>query len=252
MAHVGVLKVLLENRIPIDALAGTSVGSVVAAAYASGCTVDEMLREARAARWRDFAHWTVPRLGFATNVPMETMLHRLLHCSRFEEVSIPLAIVATDVSTGEPVTYRDGDLLPPLRASCSFPGLFVPVKYRNRLLVDGAIVGSVPVAALREMGVDVTIGVYLKTGDPLHMPTNIFQVVGQAFHIASSAGETAWRKTCDVVIEPDVGRFRWDDFGHADELILIGERAARQALPAIQALLQPQARLAVPRAAPAR
>ncbi len=252
LAHVGVLKVLVENQIPIDALAGTSVGSVVAAAYASGCTLDEMLRDARATRWRDFARWTLPRLGFATNVPMETMLHRVLRCSRFEELSIPLAIVSTDVSTGEAVIFREGDLFPPLRASCSFPGLFVPVKYRNRLLVDGAIVGSVPVAALREMGMDVTIGVYLKTGDPLHTPTNIFQVVGQAFHIASSAGETAWRKACDVVIEPDVGRFRWDDFGHVDELILIGERAAGQALPAIQALLQPGALLAIPRPVPAR
>ncbi len=98
----------------------------------------------------------------------------------------------------------------------------------------------------------MTIGVYLKTGDPLHTPTNIFQVVGQAFHIASSAGETAWRKACDVVVEPDVGRFRWDDFGHVDELIRIGERAARRALPAIQALLQTGAPLAIPRPAPAR
>src|SRR5712692_6126977 len=181
LAHLGVLKVLVENHIPIDAMAGTSVGSVVAAAYASGCTMDEMLAEARAVRWSDIASWTIPRLGFATNVRMEAMLQRLLRRSRFEELSLPLSVVATDVSTGQAVVFREGELFPPVRASCSFPGLFVPVSYQGRLLVDGAIVGSVPVGALQQMGVDVIVAVHLKTGDPSQAPTNVFQVVGQAF-----------------------------------------------------------------------
>jgi NTE family protein len=252
LAHLGVLKVLLENQIPIDALAGTSVGSVVAAVFASGCTIEEMIEEARATRWNDVARWTIPRLGFATNAPLQALLGRVLHRSRFEELSIPLAIVATDVSTGQAVTFREGDLVPALRASCSFPGLFVPVKYRGRLLVDGALVGSVPVAALRDMGVEKIIGVYLKAGDPRRTPSNVFQVVGQAFQIVASLGQEAWRKACDVVIEPDTTGLGWDDFERADELILAGERAARKALPALQALLKAQPAWALPRPVPAR
>jgi NTE family protein len=252
LAHLGVLKVLVENQIPIDALAGTSVGSVVAAAFASGSTIEEMIEEARATRWKDVARWTIARLGFASNAPLEALLGRVLHGSRFEELSIPLAIVATDVSTGQAVTFREGDLVPALRASCSFPGLFVPVKYRGRLLVDGALVGSVPVAALRDMGVQKIIAVYLKAGDPRQTPSNVFQVVGQAFQIVASLGQEAWRKACDVVIEPDTTGLGWDDFERADELILAGERAARQALPALRALLNTQSAWALARPVPAR
>ncbi len=244
MAHIGVLKVFAENAIPIDALAGTSAGSIAAALYASGCRVEEMIEEARRIRWNNFARWTLPRLGFATNERMEGMLRQMLGCSRFEELSIPLAIVAADISTGETVIFRHGDLIPPLRASCSVPGLFAPVEYQGRLLVDGAIVGSVPVAPLREFGVDTIIAVSLKAGEPRHTPTNLFQVVGQAFQIAGSRSETTWRGDCDLTIEPDVTDFKWDDFARADEMILAGERAARQALPTLRALVQPRVLIA--------
>ncbi len=243
LAHIGVLKVLSENQIPIDALAGTSIGSVVAAAFASGCSPEEMAEEARKTRWKSFARWTVARMGLATIGRMEEMLRRVLHCSKFEELAIPLVVVAADISTGEAVSFRQGDLFPPLRASCSLPGLFTPVAYQGRLLVDGAIVGSVPVVPLRDCGVDKIIAVHLKTDSSLHTPTNLFQVMGQAFQIAQARNMPTWREYCDVVIEPEVSDFNWDDFSQADELILAGERAAREALPALHGLLQPRALL---------
>jgi NTE family protein len=237
LAHIGVLKVLVENHIPIDALAGTSVGSVVAAAIADGCSIEEMIEEARKIRWKSFARWTVARLGLATNERMEGMLRRTLHASTFEELSIPLAVVAADLTNGEAVVFRKGALIPPLRASCSFPGLFVPVVYQGRLLVDGAIVGSVPVGAVQELGVDLVIGVHLKTNDPRQTPTNILQAVGQAFQIAQNLNQATWRDQCDVVIEPDTNDFKWDDFERIEELILAGERAARESLTKLKALL---------------
>ncbi len=239
MAHIGVLKVLVENGIPIDALAGVSVGSIVGAAFAAGATPEEMTEEARRVRWSSFARWTVARLGLASNSKMDAMLRQMLHCSTFEELKKPLAVVAADISTGEAVVFRRGDLIAPVRASCSFPGLFAPVAYQGRLLVDGAIVGSVPTGALQEMGVDRIIGVYLKNNGPRNVPTNIVQVVGQAFQIAESQSSKSWREDCDVVIEPAMSDFTWDDFGRVDEMILAGEHAARQMLPALRRLLEP-------------
>ena len=137
VAHVGVLKVLVENGIPIAALAGTSAGSVAAAAFASGCSIEEMIAAARALRWNRFARWTIPRLGFATNERMASLLSGMLRCRTFEQLKIPLAVVAADITTGEATTFREGNLILPVRASCCFPGLFTPVEHRGRLLVMG-------------------------------------------------------------------------------------------------------------------
>lgn len=250
VAHLGVLKVLVENQIPIDALAGTSVGSVVAAAFASGCPLDEMIEEARQVRWKTFGRWGVARLGLATNERMEAMLHRVLRCSAFEDLRVPLAVVAADISTGETVVFRRGELIPPLRASCSVPGLFIPIPYQGRLLVDGAIVANVPAGPLEEMGVDRIVAVDLTAHRFRRTPTNIFQVIGQSLAIAQNLNQTNWRKNCDVVIEPEVSGINWDAFERADELIATGERATREALPALRALASAHA-LAEPARAPA-
>lgn len=239
MAHIGVLKVLAENGIPIDALSGASVGSIIAAVFAAGATPQEMTEYGRRVRWGSFARWTVARLGLASNWKMDAMLREFLRCTTFEELKKPLAVVATDISSGETAVFREGELIAPLRASCSFPGLFTPVSYQGRLLVDGAIVGSVPASALRGMGMDRIIGVHLNSNGPQHVPTNIFQVVGQAFQIAERQSSKTWRQDCDAVIEPDVTKFNWDDFDRVDEMVAVGEQAARAALPMVRRLLEP-------------
>ena len=239
LAHIGVLKVLVENQIPIDALAGTSAGAIAAAAFASGCTIEELTAAARRMRWSNLARWTFPRLGFATNERMEWFLSKVLHCRTFEELKLPLAVVATEVTTGAAVVFREGDLMPPLRASCSFPGLFVPIELNGRMLVDGAIVSSVPVQALR--GMDAIVAVHMGVQGLRYRPKNLFEVVGESFRIVESRNESAWRDHCDLVIEPEVAGFRWDDFERADELIEAGEMAARRTLPALRHLIQERA-----------
>ena len=235
-AHIGVLKVLLENKIAIDALAGTSIGGIVAAGLASGCTIEEMVAVARKTRWSSFARWTFPRLGFATNERLESFLSKALPCRTFEQLKLPLAIVAADLTTGEAVVFREGDLMVPLRASCAFPGLFVPVDHGGHLLVDGAIVNSVPVSALSSM--DLVVAVHIRSNGLQRRPTSLFEVVGESFRITQSLSESSWRDHCDLAIEPELGDFRWDDFGRADELIASGEAAARKALPALRHLLR--------------
>ena len=235
-AHIGVLKVLREDQIEVDNLAGTSIGGIVAAAAASGCTIDEMAAAARKVRWSSIARWTFPRFGFATNEPLRAFLSKALPCRTFEQLKLSLAIVAADLRTGEEVIFREGELMTPLHASCSFPGLFVPVEYRGRLLIDGAIVNSVPVSALS--GVDVVVAVNIRSSALERSPTNLFEIVGESFRIAQNLNQSSWRDRSDLVIEPDLKDFGWDDFERVGELIAAGEMAARRALPALRNLLR--------------
>lgn len=236
LAHIGVLKVLVENKIAIEALAGTSIGSIVAAGMASGCTIDEMVTAARKTRWGSFARWTFPHLGFATNERLESFLSKTLPCRAFEQLKLPLAIVTADLATGEAVIFREGDLMIPLRASCSFPGLFVPIEHGGRLLLDGAIVNNVPVSALP--GVDLIVAVHIRSNGLHRRPTSLFEVLGESFRITQNLNQSSWRDHCDLTIEPELEDFRWDNFGRADELIATGEIAARKALPGLRRLLR--------------
>jgi len=244
VAHIGVLRVLHENDIPIDCIAGTSVGSLVAAAYAGGATLDQMEGQASATRFKDFARWTLSWLGLATNERLENYLHRFSATRRFEELKMPLAIVTTDLVTGEPVYFTQGELGPPLRASCAYPGLFLPVEYQGRTLVDGFLVGPVPVDAVRQLGAEVVIAVYLEANPFDEKPKDLVDVIGRSFSIMQRCAHEHWRHKADVVIEPDVKHILWDDFGKTPQLIAAGEAAARAALPRIREVLASSGRQA--------
>src|SRR5580692_8294155 len=164
IAHIGVLRVLEQNQIPIDFIAGTSVGALVAATYASGASVAEMERQGIETRFRDFGRWTVSRMGMASNERLEDYLHKFTPARYFHEMKVPLCIVATDLGAGESVYFTEGEIGPALRASCAYPGLFLPVEYRNRILVDGFLTETVPAPAVREMGADIVISVHLEPG----------------------------------------------------------------------------------------
>lgn len=235
MAHIGVIKVLEENRIPIHAIAGSSVGSVIGGAYASGTTVAEMEKKASAIHFSDFGRWTVSRLGLASNARMEQLLRRCFCVSTFEELRIPLAVTATDITSGEPVVFRSGDLVEPVRASCAYPALFLPVEIDGRTLIDGAFSSPVPVAPLLEMGATHVIAVNLEAHPlPAPVPTNLFQMIGQCFSLLQTRSSGKWREQAHCVIEPKVAGHNWDDFSSAPQLIAAGEQATRAALPKIQ------------------
>src|SRR5581483_8839837 len=152
MAHIGVIKVLEEEGIPISFIAGTSVGALVGAVYSSGMTPQEMQEIACLIRFKDFARWTVSRLGFATNDRMTGLLERMLKVRTFEECRIPLAVTATDFISGDPVIFTSGKLIDPVRASCAYPGMFLPVNVNGRLMVDGMLAHTVPSTPLRALG----------------------------------------------------------------------------------------------------
>ena len=228
IAHIGVLKVLEEEGIPVSIVTGTSVGALIGAIYCSGMSIEELERIARTCRFTTFARWTVSRYGFASNDRMVSFLNRILKVKTFEELKIPLGVTATDFNSGEGVVFHSGSIVDPVRASCAYPGMFLPVEIRGRYLVDGMLSHPVPTRPLRDMGADRVLAVQLKgTWSNGGAPRHLFDVIGQSFAIAQDAMAGVWRGAADLVIEPDVAGFAYDDFKRADELMRVGEVAMR-------------------------
>jgi NTE family protein len=236
IAHLGVLRVLQQENIPVDVLTGTSSGALLAISYASGHTIPEIVRQARATRFKDFGNWKLSWLGLASNQKLEHYPRKFLGVTTFEDLKIPLAIAATDLASGEAVYFSHGQLGPALRASCAYPGMFVPVEIRGRMLVDGFLAAPVPVDAARGIGADVVIAVFLESANN-RTPTSIVDVIGLSFSILQRHADLEWRAQADVIIEPVVKDFLWDDFEKTSELIAAGETAARAALPKIRAVI---------------
>jgi NTE family protein len=239
IAHVGVLKVLEQENIPVRVICGTSVGALIGACYCSGLSAAEMEEVARKTRFTSFARWTLSRCGFASNDRMIDFLSRTLKCQTFEELRTPLGVTATDFNTGEAVVFHSGSVIDPVRASCAYPGMFLPIEIGGRHLVDGMLSHPVPTRPVREMGANRVIAVHLKgtwsNGGP---PRHLFDVIGQSFAIAQDAMAPVWRGAADLIVEPDVAGFAYDDFKRTGDLIHAGETAMRRALPEVRKWLE--------------
>lgn len=235
IAHAGVLRIFEQHRIPIHCVTGISAGAIVAAAYASGVAPEEIARVGCSMRFRDVGRWSPGRLGLVRSQCMQRFLERLLKGRRFEAMRIPLGVMATDLSTGHPVTFSGhGPVFDPIRASCSYPGLFQPVRYGGQLLVDGAMSVEVPADLARQLGATHVISVYLPAPGADVEPHNVFQVVNRCFQILQRRSEVQWRSESDLVIAPDVCGLDWNAFGQGPRLIEAGEAAALAAVPEIQ------------------
>lgn len=238
IAHVGILKVLEQENIPVHVVAGTSVGALIGAAYCSGVSIDELENVARRVRFKTFAKWTLSRHGFASNQRMIGFLNSVLKVKSFEDLRIPLAVTATDLSTGQGAIFHSGPLVDPVRASCAYPGMFLPVNIRGKWLVDGMLAHAVPTRPLRDMGAERVLAVHLKGRWNGDAPRHLFDVIGQCFAIAQDMSSQHWREAADLVIEPDVSTFEYDAFQHTAALIEAGEKAMRAALPEVKKWLE--------------
>jgi NTE family protein len=239
IAHIGVLKVLEEEGIPVRMIAGTSVGAIMGAAYCSGLTIAELEEIAHKVRFTTFARWTLSRFGFATTDRMSAFLERTLKVQSFEDLRIPLGVTATDFNTGQGAVFTSGSIIDPVRASCAYPGMFLPVEIGGRWFVDGMLSHPVPTRPLREMGADRVLAVQLKgQWSKTTAPRHLFDVIGQSFAIAQDMMSNVWRSAADIVIEPDVAGFDYDDFKRAGELISVGEQAMRRVLPEVRKWLE--------------
>jgi NTE family protein len=237
-AHLGVLRVFEEQQIPISCIAGSSIGSILGAAYASGASLPHIIEKCREIRFRDFARWRVSRFGLASNDRLGALVQRFFDSRQFEDLVVPTAVVATDLGTGDPVVFKQGSLAEAIRASCAFPGLFEPIQIGTRYLADGGLVAPVPTRAARELGAQIVVGISVGLHDGQRgAPTNIFQVVSRALSAAQKHQLESWERHADIVLRPSVQSLAWDDFERIDEAIEAGATAARSALPKLRKLL---------------
>jgi NTE family protein len=214
------------------------MGSILGAAYAGGAQLSQIIEKGREIRFRDFARWRVSRFGLASNEHLGALIQRLFHSRQFEDLTMPVAIVATDLGTGDPVVFKQGGLADAIRASCAFPGLFEPVQIGTRYLADGGLVAPVPTRAARELGAETVVGIFVGLHDgQCGPPKNIFQVVSRAVSAAQKLQLESWERHADLVLRPSVQDLAWDDFERIDEAVGAGALAARSALPQIKKLL---------------
>lgn len=241
-AHVGVLRAFAENNIPIDYIAGTSAGSIVGAALAAGMPLDEIEKFGRKLRWRHIGRPTISRLGIQSNKRLEQYMRARLPISKFEDLPIPFAAVATDLKTGGAVVMRDrGDVPFAIRASCTIPGWYVPVTdEQGRQLVDGGLVAVIPSIAVRSLGADIVIAVDVNADGAKFFGSSgsIIGVILQAMLAFQKTASRFQVESADLVIRPKVGHIRWDQVRRADELIAAGYEAGRESIPHIHALIE--------------
>ena len=241
MAHVGVLRALLENNIRIDCIAGTSAGSIVGGAYASGMSLEQIAEFGRTLRWRDIGRVTMSRLGVQSNERLEQYLRARMPVAKFEELLMPFAAVACELKTGTAVVMRDhGDVPFAIRASCAIPGWYVPVTdEQGRQLVDGGLVAVVPVSVTRSLGADIVIAVDVnREGAKFLGPTSsVVGVLLQSMLVVQRTASSYQLQMSDLVISPKVGHIRWDEMGRAEELMEIGYKAGIESIPRVRELI---------------
>jgi NTE family protein len=235
-AHVGVIRVLEREKIPIDLIVGTSVGSLVGAIYADKKNSFELEWTAFSLEEKDLFDYTFisPTQGFVRGERLEEFVLKKVSARELQQMKIPLGVVATDIQNGEVVVLQNGSVARAVRASSAIPGIFIPVRYQGRLLVDGGVLNNVPVDVARKMGAQVVIAVNLDGGRKATQVNNIFDAIVQSLHLMAIESTAARLREADVVIQPAVSNIGPIDFSRKKELLTLGIQAAEQALPRIR------------------
>lgn len=230
IAHIGVLQALEEGGIRPQVVAGTSAGALVGAMYCAGVPFETMVREACSLSWTKVGRVTRPRLGWFDISRLEAHLADLIEGATFAELAVPFAAVAADILSGEVVTISEGSVAAAVRASCSLPGIFTPVRRGDQLLVDGGLLNNVPVSVARAMGADYVVAVdlvaqRLRFRRPRHL-AEMALLTYSNFAVLANRG----REDADLLVTPDVGHMNLADFSQATELIDRGREAGTVAV----------------------
>lgn len=236
-AHIGVLKILEANKIPVHMIIGTSAGSFVGSLYAYNNDAFQLQKLSFAIEKGDIADLTLPDNGFIKGERLEEFINKSLQNTPMEKLKIPFYAVAADIQSGKEVVFASGNTGTAVRASCSIPGVFRPVKIADRMYVDGGVVSPVAVDAARRLGADIIIAVDISSNVEVALPEGTIDTLLQAINIMYSKLSAVQLSKADVVIKPAVGNIASSDFSKRHEAVLEGEKAAIEALPKINNIL---------------
>ncbi|XQY93395.1 patatin-like phospholipase family protein [Metabacillus sp. HB246100] len=237
-AHLGVIKVLRDAQIPIDLIAGSSMGALVGSFYASGISIDRLYQFALAFKRKYYLDFTVPKMGFISGNRVKELIRLFTHQKHFSELDIPVSVIATDLYNGKKVVFTEGLVADAVRASIAIPGIFVPEKIDGRLLVDGGVVDRVPVSVVKDMGADIVIAVdvsHVKHNEDI---TSIFDVILQSLDIMQDELVHHRKIASDIMIRPHVEQYSSRAFKNIKEIIETGEHEAKLHVKEIQSLIK--------------
>ncbi len=236
-AHIGVIKILESHGIIADYVAGTSAGAVVGALYASGNDAFAMQKIAHQLDEKIFADWTIAGRGALKGEALQAFVNEQVGNRALERLKKPLAVVATDLNSGERVVFRTGETGLAVRASAAVPGIFQPTpimtKSGGRNYVDGGLTSPIPVQAVREMGAEIVIAVDISDNPAGQSTHNLLSILWQTTTIMGKIIASNELKSADIVIRPKLPRVKSWDFKSRNEAMLEGEKAAQAALPII-------------------
>lgn len=236
-AHIGVLKVLESQKIPIHMVVGTSVGSFVGSLYAYGFDAMTLHTIALSLEKDAVVDLTFPDNGFIKGEKLRDYVNRSLRNTPIEKLRMPFYAVATNIQTGQEVVFATGNTGMAVQASCSVPGIFQPARFSGNTYVDGGVVSPVAVDVARRYGADVVIAVDISAGIDRLIPTTTVETLLKAVDIMYEKMSLPQVGRADVVIRPHVAGVGSADFSKRHEAILEGERAAMEALPRLQAVI---------------
>ncbi len=236
-AHIGVLKVLESNKIPVHMIVGTSAGSFVGSLYAYGYNAFDLQKLSFSIEKGDVVDLAIPDNGFIKGEKLEEYVNRTVKNTPLEKFKIPFYAVATDIQAGREIVFGTGNAGAAVRASCSIPGIFRPVNISGRMYVDGGVVSPVAVDAARKYGADIVIAVDIAGDVDSSQPQGTIETILQAINIMYSKLAAIQLSRADVVIRPKVGYIGSADFSKRHEAVLEGEKAAIEMLPKIQEIM---------------
>lgn len=237
-AHVGVIKVLLEAGIPIDLIAGSSMGALVGTFYAAGSDIERLYKLSKLFKRKYYLDFTVPKMGFIAGKRVKGLIRMITFGKNLEQLDIPVSVVATDLMTGEKVIFNKGPIEDAVRASISIPGIFVPEKDKGKLLVDGGVVDRVPVSVVKAMGADIVIAVDVSRIKRNAEITSIYDVIMQTIDILQMELMANRTITSDVMIRPPVEMYSSRAFTNIEDIITIGEEEAKKHTNTIKSLIE--------------
>jgi NTE family protein len=234
---IGALKILEANHVPIHMIVGTSAGSLVGSLYAYGFNAFQLQSLALSLEKGDVMDLTVPDNGFIKGEKLESYVNHMVNNTPIQKMRTPFYVVTTDIQTGEEVVFASGNTGMAVRASCSIPGIFRPVKIGEKTYVDGGLVSPVAVDYARKAGADLVIAVDISTGTGGTAPQTTMETIMQSVIIMYSKVSQSQLARADIVIRPNVSHIGATDFHKRHEAIMEGEKAALEAMPAIRAAM---------------